>query len=833
MQQIDAGVVLAFDTASTRIALACARNEKGDGAPAFLAAADQTAPRKANKLLVPQIAELFSAEGLTSADISCVVCGKGPGSFTGVRIGVATAKGIATALRVPLHGVSTIDAVAWGLWRSGVRGAVGVAADAMRGEVYPVRYQLTEQGPERQNPDIVSKPAPVAAQWAAEAVRSGRALTVAGDGLAKHLSAFEAAFDEAEAADLLVVADQEQWFATGRGLLDAFAADGRAGRLDSGVPGDLLPVYTRLSDAEENERRRLGMAQDQARRSGVADDAALGGLVLVPMSVTDAPTVLELDQALVEPLLPPRPPAPDIDPQIAAELAQSGCAACLASRVEEVHPTAPLQRDSLFDSLTRPDESWWIAREKGEVIGYAGIRVSRGTAALLRVAVVREARRQGVAAQLLQRVTHDALDLGAAHAAAKAPEQAPGVRALLAATGFAVGDNGMALAELPLPQFTHHQQAPADDPVVAGMDLGDSVRHEAEAGQVSAPHPLILAIESSCDETAAAIIDDAEQLHADVVASQIDFHARFGGVVPEIASRKHTEAICGVVDEALARAGEQLGRPAPLDFSDLDAIAVTVGPGLVGALVVGVAFAKGAAWASGLPLIGVNHLEGHLYANRLIDPEVKPPLVALLVSGGNTMLVHARDWGDYEVLGSTLDDAVGEAFDKVAKALGLGYPGGPVISRLAKEGNPRAIRFPRAMLHSHDYRFSLSGLKTAVITYIHQANDAGRAINLPDLAASFQAAVVDVLVAKAKAAVEQTGVDQFCLGGGVAANPELRHDLARALKRLHIKVTLPPFSACTDNAGMIGAVARERYHQEKFEELSVDVQPGMDIEEPY
>ena len=827
MQQIDAGVVLAFDTASTRIALACARNEKGDGAPAFLAAADQTAPRKANKLLVPQIAELFSAEGLTSADISCVVCGKGPGSFTGVRIGVATAKGIATALRVPLHGVSTIDAVAWGLWRSGVRGAVGVAADAMRGEVYPVRYQLTEQGPERQNPDIVSKPAPVAAQWAAEAVRSGRALTVAGDGLAKHLSAFEAAFDEAGAADLLVVADQEQWFATGRGLLDAFAADGRAGRLDSGVPGDLLPVYTRLSDAEENERRRLGMAQDQARRSGVADDAALGGLVLVPMSVTDAPTVLELDQALVEPLLPPRPPAPDIDPQIAAELAQSGCAACLASRVEEVHPTAPLQRDSLFDSLTRPDESWWIAREKGEVIGYAGIRVSRGTAALLRVAVVPEARRQGVAAQLLQRVTHDALDLGAAYAAAKAPEQAPGVRALLAATGFAVGDNGMALAELPLPQFTHHQQTPADDPVVAGMDLGDSVRHEAEAGQVSAPHPLILAIESSCDETAAAIIDDAEQLHADVVASQIDFHARFGGVVPEIASRKHTEAICGVVDEALARAGEQLGRPAPLDFSDLDAIAVTVGPGLVGALVVGVAFAKGAAWASGLPLIGVNHLEGHLYANRLIDPEVKPPLVALLVSGGNTMLVHARDWGDYEVLGSTLDDAVGEAFDKVARAIGLGYPGGPKIEKEAKNGDPDSIEFPRAKVADHPYDFSFSGLKSAVLNYLNHEKMAGHEINRANVAASFQKAVVGALTDHAEMAIDEFGEDKFAIAGGVASNGALRASIEALCQRKGVKFYRPAPILCTDNGAMIAAAGYYEFEEGVRSGLDLNAEPGL------
>ena len=353
-----------------------------------------------------------------------------------------------------------------------------------------------------------------------------------------------------------------------------------------------------------------------------------------------------------------------------------------------------------------------------------------------------------------------------------------------------------------------------------------------EVSPLDAPRPLILAIESSCDETAAAIVDGEGVLVADVVASQIDFHARFGGVVPEIASRKHIEAICGVCDECLDAAAARLGVPR-LSWGDLDAVAVTYAPGLVGALVVGVAFAKGAAWAQDVPFIGVNHLEGHLYANKIGAPDFAPPAVVSLVSGGNTMLVHVRGWGDYVTLGSTIDDAVGEAFDKVAKALGLGYPGGPVISREAARGNPDAIAFPRAMMHSGDLRFSLSGLKTAVVTYINNERAAGRALNVPDICASFQQAVVDVQVKKAETALRQTGAPAFCLGGGVAANPVLR-DAYRALcDRMGVRLVLPPLSACGDNAGMIALVALDRYRQGRFFGLDADAQAHTDLDEPY
>jgi N6-L-threonylcarbamoyladenine synthase/protein kinase Bud32 len=346
-------------------------------------------------------------------------------------------------------------------------------------------------------------------------------------------------------------------------------------------------------------------------------------------------------------------------------------------------------------------------------------------------------------------------------------------------------------------------------------DAADDLRRRAEVAlarflierpaidaEPPAHRDLILAIETSCDETAAAVLRDGLRVLSSVVASQVDFHRRFGGVVPEIASRKHTEAIVGVVDEALEVAG--------VGLHELSAVAVTQGPGLVGALVVGVAYAKGLAMGAGLPLVGVNHLEGHLFANVLADPTVAPPLVALLVSGGHTSLVHVPAWGEYHTLGSTVDDAAGEAFDKVAKALGLGYPGGPILSKLAAQGDPKAIAFPRAMMHSGDYDFSLSGLKTAVVTWLRAEQDAGREVNVPDLAASFQQAVIDVQVYKAVRAARECGVDMFCLGGGVAANTALRDALREALAEVGVRLSVPPFELCTDNAAMIAAAAHFR-----------------------
>ena len=614
---------LALDTASTQTVLALADLDEISGEATLLASCQVDAPRQANQVLLARAALLLEEAGLVTGDVDAVAVGRGPGSFTGVRIGVATAKGIACGLGVALYGVSTLDSVAWRAWRAGVRGRLGVVADAMRKEVYPVRYELDDAGVTRLEPDMVPKPAQVAQAWAGEEDD----ITLTGDGLLKYAEFFEGAS--------FAFAPEELWLPDGQSLVSAFAQAFATGKAGSGDAAALVPVYTRLSDAEENEQARLAKMTD---------------------------------------------------------------------------PRDAQKRERLQREIERTDRAMRVSRPKSE---------------------------------------------------------------------------------------------------------------GATEGVATYEPPFILAIESSCDETAAAVIDGGRDVLADCIASQIDFHKRFGGVVPEIASRKHTEAIVPTVMYTMEQAG--------LGFGDLSAVACTIGPGLVGALVVGVAFAKGLCFATGLPFIGVNHLEGHLYANRYVDPTIEPPFVALLVSGGHTMLVHVRGWGDYEVLGSTLDDAVGEAFDKVAKALELGYPGGPVLSRYAKDGDAKAIAFPRAMMHSGDLRFSLSGLKTAVITYINEQNKAGMSIDIPDLAASFTAAVVDVLVAKSLDACKQTGSRVLCIGGGVAANPDLREALAASLGKRGIRVIMPELSDCADNASMIASVGLDLFEAGERTGLDADPQAHMPL----
>jgi len=318
----------------------------------------------------------------------------------------------------------------------------------------------------------------------------------------------------------------------------------------------------------------------------------------------------------------------------------------------------------------------------------------------------------------------------------------------------------------------------------------------------------ILAIETSCDETAAAVVRDGCEVMSSVVASQASQHSPFGGVVPEIASRSHQDVIGPVVEKALA--------DAKMNLTDMAAVAVTQGPGLLGALMVGFAFAKALAFAADLPLIGVNHLEAHLYANLLEHSEMRPPFVALVVSGGHTLLVHVAEWGDYQVLGQTLDDAAGEAFDKIAGLLGLGYPGGPLVAELAEQGDSEAIKFPRAMMHTPDYNFSLSGLKTAVITYVNKISAEGGALNKADICAAFQAAVVDVQVAKTVRAAREYGVSDVVLAGGVAANKELRGRLTTSLRAIGADIWFPSPQMCTDNAAMVGAAAFRQYQLGDF-----------------
>ena len=805
--------ILAFDTSNETVAVGlgllpdAATPEPAVGldlltAKVHLVASVQVeAHRASNTMLIPQIQACLNAHGVDRGQIAAVVCGRGPGSFTGVRICMATAKGLASALRVPLFGVSTLDAVAWNAWRQGIRGRLAVVADAMRKEVYPALFFLSDQGVERLTLDTVVKAAS-ASDWL-----SGAGLQpqdhIAGDGLVKYSHLFET---------VATCTDPQLWNPTGAGLLLAPRMGGDA--------ATLLPVYTRLSDAEEAERVRLSKTD--------AKDLATG--VQHASMATDEVTYRPLDAAHVQ------------------QIAQLDAV---------LMPKDSWSAGMFADELSLTSRTWWAAYHGPRMVGYCGGWLSDGAVQILKVAVDPEYRRRGVALRLVSLVAEDArnlaatemtLEVRASNVGAQAFYERIGLRSLGVRPRYYPDREDAVIMTGPLPGFREdvagmrlHKgdvvEAPcvaaASDPSVA-VAPDPSVAAASDPSVVPVVHaaPLILAIESSCDETAAAIIDGAGALRSDVVASQIDFHARFGGVVPEIASRKHIEAICGVCDACLEQAAASLGRQS-LTWSDLDAVAVTYAPGLVGALVVGLAFAKGVAFGADIPLVVVNHLEGHLYANRLATRDLQPPMVVSLVSGGHTMLVHVKDWGDYETMGSTIDDAVGEAFDKVSKALGLGYPGGPIISKLAAQGNPKAINFPRALLHSHDLRFSLSGLKTAVLTYIQKERQQGRELNMPDIAASFQAAVIDVQVAKAKTALEQTGAKEFCLGGGVAANPQLRAAYQRMCDKAGVRLTLPPLSACGDNAAMIAEVALVRYNQGKLAGWDVDVAAHAPLDEAY
>ena len=906
--------VLAFDTANEVIAIGVGVLHEEARAIELVAHAEIEARRQSNTQLIPRIDALLAERGIARGDIACVCVGRGPGSFTGVRIAMATAKGIASALEVGLVGVSSLDAVAWGVWEFGARGEVAVVADAMRKEVYPVRYLVDDAGAHRLEADRVVK-ADLAAEELAEcdaatpdasdagapeagrhtpcsnsprcaaelraehtarpqelsrsgefvvASLPGQKLLLAGDALKKYRDLF------APCGEAL---PENTWTPTGAGLLLALQAAWHSGECDPfdavrHNPAFALPVYTRLSDAEENERARAARAAregaaregeakpgvpDANLRTGVQDAEAVAHPSLVHSLAGKASAYEETSLAhhatLHEQSILVAPPDEQGISYKPLDVSHVGFVATLESRIMG---SDAWSEALVTDEIPRRDRTWWAAYasegkpgEVGTLVGYAGGWVVDGDVQILKVGTDPAWRRRGIARELLAHVAADARNLGAQTVSLEVRAGNEGAQALYKALGLTpVGTRPRYYSDREDALIMQGDLAalvgaaePTEESsrLVAGMELQVDASHDVQAtavGAAGASRPLILAIESSCDETAAAIVDGEGALASDVVASQIDFHARFGGVVPEIASRKHIEAICGVCDECLEVAAKNLGMRS-LRWRDLSAVAVTYAPGLVGALVVGVAFAKGAAWAADVPLIGVNHLEGHLYANRIGCPDFTPPAVVSLVSGGNTMLVHMKGWGDYETLGTTIDDAVGEAFDKVAKALGLGYPGGPVISRYGAKGDPRAIAFPRAMMHSGDLRFSLSGLKTAVVTYINGEREAGRELNVPDICASFEAAVVDVQVAKAKRALEMTGARTLCVGGGVAANPVLRASYEKMCSKAGVRLVLPPLSACGDNAGMIALVALDRFRQKKFFSFDFDAKAHVNLDEPY
>lgn len=332
---------------------------------------------------------------------------------------------------------------------------------------------------------------------------------------------------------------------------------------------------------------------------------------------------------------------------------------------------------------------------------------------------------------------------------------------------------------------------------------------------------VILAIETSCDETSAAIVVNGREVLSNIISSQIDIHKKFGGVVPEVASRKHIEAINAVVEEAIEQSGKKL--------NEIDAVAVTYGPGLVGALLVGLQYAKGLAYSLQKPLIGVNHIEGHISANYIEHKDLKPPFVCLVVSGGHTFIVHVKDHSTYEVIGETRDDAAGEAYDKVARSIGLGYPGGPKIDKLALEGNEEAIKFPRANFHDDSLDFSFSGLKSSVLNYLNKANMTGETINSADVAASFQKAVVDVLTDNVITTCKRYNADKIAIAGGVASNSALRKTLIKEGEKLNIKVLFPSPILCTDNAAMIGSAAFFQFIKEDFADMDLNAKPNLKL----
>lgn len=334
---------------------------------------------------------------------------------------------------------------------------------------------------------------------------------------------------------------------------------------------------------------------------------------------------------------------------------------------------------------------------------------------------------------------------------------------------------------------------------------------------------IILGIESSCDETAAAVVKDGREMLSNVISSQISTHTKYGGVVPEIASRKHIEAIVQVVRQALEEAHTGI--------EEIDAIGVTYGPGLVGPLLVGVSYAKAYAYGCGRKLIGVHHIEGHVSANYIDNKDLEPPFMCLIVSGGHTHLVNVTDYGEYEILGRTMDDAAGEAYDKVARAIGLGYPGGPKIDAEAKKGNPEAIAFPRAHIDGDEYDFSFSGLKSAVLNYLNSCEMKGETVIREDVAASFQAAVVDVLVENSMKAVDRYGVRRFAIAGGVASNFALREAMEQACDKRRVSFYRPSPILCTDNGAMIASAAYYRALRNEYSGLGLNAVPGLKLTE--
>lgn len=719
--------------------------------------------RASNQKLLPEIDILLKENHVDKSEIVAIGVGRGPGSFTGVRIALASAKGICSALNVPLYGISTLDAVAENLRLSGKFGDTLVVADAMRGEVYPVEYDVKNNTINRKNADTVAKP-----QAFVDSHNVLQVMAVCGDGLIKHKHYFE------EKYHLL---DECFWYPTGQSLVSLLvqqmneALDWQSSLIHNA--SKVLPVYTRLSDAEENELSHILQNKTKDLVTGVQGDDT---------QISISPVKLD-------------------DCKILAEFEKSNFGSDAWSE------------NSFKTDVCDSNRVWLKGVINSTIVGYVGASRSSSDADVLKICVDPKFRKQGIARRLLSAAFETLRNLGASNVMLEVRFSNSPARALYESLGF---------SEV----CTRKNFYGNEDAVSYSLDISNFSANEefVEADSLLKPNarkPLIFAIESSCDETAGAIVDGEDSIISNVVSSSAKFHARFGGVVPEIASRKHIEVISQVAEETLRLAGMK-------NYDSIDAVAVTAKPGLVGSLVVGLAFAKGVAWGANKPLILVDHLVGHLFANKLCSDSIKMPCVASLISGGNTMLVLVRDWGDYEVIGGTIDDAVGEAFDKVARAMNLPYPGGPEISALAKEGNADNVELPRPLLHSHDLRMSLSGLKTAVILEIERlkkenADGCLTRQNMCDICASFEQSICDVQVAKAHDALVNTHAKTFCFGGGVAANRQLRGAYSEMCDNLGVSFCVAPTDVCGDNAAMIGLAAQFEFKNKRFASLDADV----------
>ena len=752
-------LVIVFDTSNEKVVIGVGEVDIELAEANLIDEVSLDSKRASNQKLLPEIDNIFKKNSLNKTDIKFVGVGKGPGSFTGVRIALATAKGICSALNVPLLGISTLDAIAENARLQGFTGDLLVVADAMRGEIYPVSYNVGDSAIERKNADKVVKP-----DAFLEEMSEAKKVFVAGDGLVKFRDKFE---------DRFIILDESYWHPTGKSLLTLMAANIAHVQDASSV----LPVYTRLSDAEENELAKIKQNATRDLVTGVQGD----GPLISPCELADCEHISELES--------------------------------------ENFQSDAWNAESLETDIKNDARLWLKASVNGELVGYVGASYSGDAADILKICVSHAHRRKGIAGALLNHAFEQLRNLGvnkvllevrASNSSAISFYQKVGFQKVCERKNFYGTEDGISYSI----DITSFLVGEAFENIYGSHEL-------AEANS-----PVIFAIESSCDETAGAIVDGKDNVVSSVVSSSAKFHARFGGVVPEIASRKHIEVISQVASETLRQAGLS-------SYDDIDAIAVTSNPGLVGSLVVGVAFAKGVAWAADKPLIFVDHLVGHLFANKLGSSEIQLPAVASLISGGNTMLVSVNDWGDYAVLGGTIDDAVGEAFDKIARAMNLPYPGGPQISALAADGDPNVVELPRPLLHSHDLRMSLSGLKTAVILEIERLkSENGGALtrqNMADICASFEQSICDVQVAKAADALKQTGAKTFCFGGGVAANTRLRAAYETMCERLAVEFRVAPKDVCGDNAAMIGLAAQFEFASNNFTDLDGDVSSSSKI----